>query len=685
MTNSKESILIKRLIVSVIILIVLMYFSMGHLLPDLKVSALFDASPLALGLLQMLLCFFALFVNEDNFKTALKELFDKTPGIYTLPVIGSVILFVYSVFVIVLMLTSSYNGDNDKVSFLLGELLFNSSVLIITLVDAGLIILNKIQDKALSSINRLKSLVPTSATIIDHYDKQKIIPVKNLKKGDVFVVLPDEVVPVDGVVVEGNSSIDESFLTGEKVPVDKRIGSRVFASTVNTYGFIKCRTVLTGDETSISRTIKLAQDNLDTRIPAFDYSKKTMKMLVIFSLISSVLTFILWYFHGESISLSMSRAVSVLCVSCPGALCFLTSLSVMIKSGDALKDGIVFRNSDALEKLWLSEIVAINKTGTVTKGEPVVMDVFTPDSITRSGYSLINNSENELLKIAGLLEKKSHHPLAKAVVDYVGDINNYIDDIYDEDEEEEEITDFEALPGHGLKGMYRGHQVVGASLKYISGIVRLIPEVRDKAVGLATQGKTPLCFSMDKKLLGIIAVSDAVKEDSIKAINELKELDIHVVMLTGDNERTAMAIGDQAGVDDIEAEILPENKAEAVKELSQQGKVAMVGESKADEEAVLASHTGFVIGALPSPDAVNADVVLLKNSLLDVSKAIKISKKCTLNIKNSNVLSILFDFLAIFLAAGILVKGFGVFISPAFAVIIMTIFIVCMFVYLWYY
>ena len=667
--DKETPVLKKRLISSIGFLLVLMYFSMGHMMFGFPLPPFFEGNHVAMGLIQMLLAIIVMVINKKFFISGFKGMIHGAPNMDTLVALGSSASFIYSVFALFMMTDAVMKGDVELTMKYMNELYFESAAMILTLITVGKMLEAMSKGRTTDAIKSLMKLAPKTAVIIDKYDREKEIPIENIKVGDIFVVRPGENIPVDGVVIEGNSAINESALTGESIPVDKHIGSNVSAATINTSGFIKCRATRVGRDTTLSQIIQMVSDASSTKAPIAKVADRVSGIFVPTVIIISAVTFIIWMLLGKELGFSLSRAIAVLVVSCPCALGLATPVAIMVGNGVGAKNGIMFKTATSLENAGKTQIVALDKTGTITKGEPVVTDVFTPDSITRSGYSLINNSENELLKIAGLLERKSEHPLAKAVVDYVGDVNNYIEDL---DEEDEDITDFQVLPGHGLKGKYLGHEVVGASLKYISQITTLLPEVREKAVALATQGKTPLCFTRDKKLLGIIAVADTIKDDSASAIKELKDMGIHVVMLTGDNARTAMSIGDQAGVDEIAAEILPEGKGAIIKELSKHGKVAMVGDGINDAPALTRADTGIAIGAGTDVAIDAADVVLMKNSLRDVAAAIRLSRLTLRNIHQNLFWAFCYNIVGIPLAAGAFIKAFGWQLSPMFGATAMS-------------
>lgn len=671
--DKETPILKKRLIYSIGFLLVLMYFSMGHMMFGFPLPPFLEGNHVAHGIIQMVLAIIIMFINRKFFISGFKGLVHGAPNMDTLVALGSGASFVYSMAALFLMTDAVSKGDSSLAMSYMDHFYFESAAMILTLITVGKMLEAMSKGRTTDAIKSLMKLAPKTAVIIDEYGKEKEVPIENIKVGDIFVIRPGENVPVDGVVIEGNSAINESALTGESIPVDKTIGSTVSGATINTSGFIKCRATRVGRDTTLSQIIQMVSDASATKAPIAKIADKVSGIFVPAVIAIAAVTFIIWFLITKEFGYSLSRAIAVLVISCPCALGLATPVAIMVGNGVGAKNGIMFKTAASLENAGRTQIVALDKTGTITKGEPVVTDVFTADSITRSGYSLINSYENELLKIAGLLEKKSEHPLAKAVVDYVGDLRIYSNDPYDDEDGDEEITDFEVLPGHGLRGKYQGQEVVGASLKYISSICRVLPEVREKAVGLASQGKTPLCFAKNGKLIGIIAVADTIKEDSAKAIKELKEMGIHVVMITGDNERTAMAIGDQAGVDEIAAEVLPDGKEEIIRKLSEYGKVAMVGDGINDAPALTRADTGIAIGAGTDVAIDAADVVLLKNSLLDVSAAIRLSRATLRNIHQNLFWAFIYNIIGIPLAAGAYVKIFGWELSPMFGAAAMSL------------
>lgn len=649
----------KRLILSVGFLLVLMYFSMGHMMLHFPVPSFMHNNMMAMGLVQMALTIVIMYINRKFFISGFKGMIHGAPNMDTLVALGSGASFIYSVFAMI-------SGKDD--------LYFESAAMILTLITVGKMLEAMSKGRTTDAIKSLMKLAPKTAIIIDSYGKEKEVSIESVKAGDIFVVRPGESIPVDGIVIEGNSAVNEAALTGESIPVDKYVGSEVSAATINSSGFMKCRATRVGKDTTLSQIIQMVSDAAATKAPIAKIADRVSGVFVPAVIVIALLTIVIWLLVGADFGYALTRGIAVLVISCPCALGLATPVAIMVGNGVGAKNGIMFKTAATLENTGKTQIVALDKTGTITEGEPVVTDVFTPDSITRSGYSLINESENKLLKIAGLLEKKSEHPLAKAVVSYVGPGEIYYDDLDEDDEEEtDDITDFEVLPGHGLKGKYHGHEVIGASLRYIEKIVKIHPEIREKTEGLAAQGKTPLCFAMDGKLLGIIAVADTIKKDSAKAVKELKDMGIHVIMITGDNLKTARAIGDQAGVDEIISEVLPKDKEAIIRKLSETGKVAMVGDGINDAPALTRADTGIAIGAGTDVAIDAADVVLMKSNLVDVAAAIRLSRATLRNIHQNLFWAFFYNVIGIPLAAGAYIHTFGWELSPMFGAAAMSL------------
>ena len=656
--DTETPVLKRRLILSIGFLLVLMYFSMGHMMLRLPVPAFMHGNLIAMGLVQMILALIVMYINRKFFISGFKGLLHRAPNMDTLVALGSAASFVYSVY-------AMFAGKDD--------FYFESAAMILTLITVGKMLEAKSKGRTTDAIKSLMKLSPKTAVVVSENGREKEIPIEEVKVGDMFVVRPGESIPVDGIVVEGNSAVNEAALTGESIPVDKYVGSDVSAATINSSGYMKCRATRVGQDTTLSQIIQMVSDAAATKAPIAKIADRVSAVFVPAVIMTALLTIAIWLVVGADFGYALTRGIAVLVISCPCALGLATPVAIMVGNGVGARNGIMFKTAATLENAGKTQIVALDKTGTITSGEPVVTDVFTPDSISRSGYALINESENKLLKIAGLLEKKSEHPLAKAVVSYVGNNDMYYPDLDEEDEVEEDITDFEVLPGHGLKGKYEGREVMGASLHYIEKFVKIHPEVREKAEALSAQGKTPLCFAMDGKLLGIIAVADTIKKDSAEAVKELKDMGIHVIMITGDNIKTARAIGDQAGVDEIISEVLPSEKEAIIRKLSEKGKVAMVGDGINDAPALTRADIGIAIGAGTDVAIDAADVVLMKSDLVDVAAAIRLSRATLTNIQQNLFWAFFYNVIGIPLAAGAYIHAFGWELSPMFGAAAMSL------------
>ncbi|WP_026487839.1 heavy metal translocating P-type ATPase [Butyrivibrio sp. XBB1001] len=653
--DHETPVLKKRLIYSIGFLIVLMYFSMGHMMFGFPLPGFFDGNHVAMGLVQMLLAIIIMFINKKFFVSGFSSLIHRAPNMDSLVALGSGASFLYSLVALFLMTDAQVKGDADAVMGYMDNLYFESAAMILTLITVGKMLEARSKGKTTDALKSLIKLSPKEAVILDDAGKEITVPIENIKKGDIFVVRPGESIPVDGVIVEGNSAVNESALTGESIPVDKSIGDNVSSATINQDGFIKCRAVRVGKDTSLSQIIQMVSDAASTKAPIAKVADRVSGVFVPVVIGIALLTFIIWLLVGASFPFSLSRAIAVLVISCPCALGLATPVAIMVGNGMAAKNGIMFKTASALENAGKTKIIALDKTGTITKGEPVVTDVFTAEHFSSSGYSIGRLSEDELLETAAALEKKSEHPLAKAVVKYTDEI---IVDL------EEEVTDFKAYPGNGLEGYFNGNLVRGGNLEYIKENAIVSPEVELRAKELSKEGKTPLFFSKGNALLGIIAVADTIKEDSATAVSQLKNLGIHVVMLTGDNEMTARAIGQKAGVDEIVAGVKPEGKAQVVKELSKKGMVAMVGDGINDAPALTTADLGIAIGAGTDVAIDAADVVLMKDSLLDAAGAIRLSRQTLKNIHENLFWAFFYNVLGIPLAAGAYYHAFGLSLSP---------------------
>jgi len=664
--DKETPVLKKRLITSIGFLVVLMYFSMGHMMFGWPLPSFFDGNHVAMGMVQMLLTIIIMFINRKFFISGFKGLFHGGANMDTLVALGSSAAFAYSLVALFLMTDAQVKGDTEAVMHFMHEFYFESAAMILTLITVGKMLEAMSKGRTTDAIKSLMKLAPKTANIIDESGEEKEVSIDNVKIGTVFVVRPGESIPVDGIVIEGTSSVDEAALTGESIPVDKTVGMEVSAATMNQSGFIKCRATRVGRDTTLSQIIQMVSDAASTKAPIAKVADKVSGVFVPVVMGIALLTIIVWLILGADFGSALARGIAVLVISCPCALGLATPVAIMVGNGIGAKNGIMFKTAASLEMLGKTQIVALDKTGTITKGEPIVTDVFSADSIDKSGYtpSKYESFDDKLIKIAGLLESKSEHPLAKAVMKHVNDLDVELD---------EEITDFKAVFGNGLEANLDGHMIRGGKRHFIEKYARIQGEILEKADGLASEGKTPLYFSQDNKLVGIIAVADTIKDDSEEAISQLKNMGIKVVMLTGDNEKTSIAIGKKAGVDNIVAEVLPEEKAKVVADLSKQGITAMVGDGINDAPALTRADTGIAIGAGTDVAIDAADVVLMKSSLLDVSKAIRLSRQTLKNIHENLFWAFFYNVIGIPLAAGCYIKLFGWSLSPMFGAAAMSL------------
>ena len=642
----------KRLFASVGVLLVLMYFSMGHSMWGWPVPAFFEHNPLALGLLQLILTTVVMVINQKFFISGWKGIMHKAPNMDTLVSLGSGAAFVYSTCVLFAMAAEVSRGNAEGAHAYLHELYFESAAMILTLITVGKMLEARSKGKTTDAIKALMNLAPQTATVI-RSGEEKTVPVEAVVKGDIFVVRPGESIPVDGVVTEGNSAVDESALTGESIPVDKAVGDAVSAATMNRSGFIKCVATRVGEDTTLSQIIQMVSDAAATKAPIAKVADKVSGVFVPIVIAIAVVTTLVWLLLGEEIGFALARGISVLVISCPCALGLATPVAIMVGNGVGAKNGILFKTAVSLEETGKVQIVALDKTGTITAGAPKVTDVVAESGVT----------EEELLMFAYALECKSEHPLASAVVEYAREKGI----------KETEVTDFEILPGNGLKAKYEGLELVGGSLKYIKDIATLSKTMEEKADALSMQGKTPLFFSKGDKLLGMIAVADVMKPDSKEAITQLRNMGIRVVMITGDNEKTANAIGKEAGVDSVIAGVLPDGKEAAVSELMKLGKVAMVGDGINDAPALVKADIGIAIGAGADVAIDAADVVLMKSSLLDVPAAIRLSRAVLRNIHQNLFWAFFYNCIGIPLAAGVFIPVLGWELNPMFGAAAMSL------------
>ena len=653
LADRETPVLKKRLFSSLGFLIVLMYFSMGHMMWGWPLPAFFAENHVAMGLFQMLLTIVIMVINQKFFVSGFKSLWHLAPNMDTLVALGSGAAFVYSTYALFMMTDAQVKGDMSGVMSYMHEFYFESAAMILTLITVGKMLEARSKGKTTDALKSLMKLAPKTATILVDGIEQEV-SIAQVKKGDWFVVRPGENIPVDGIVMEGSSAVNEAALTGESIPVDKAVGDEVSAATVNQSGFLKCEATRVGDDTTLSQIIQMVSDAAATKAPIAKVADKVSGVFVPAVITIAVITIAVWLLAGESVGFALARGISVLVISCPCALGLATPVAIMVGNGMGAKNGIMFKTAVSLEEAGKMQIVALDKTGTITSGEPKVTDILPAEGV----------AEEDLLFYAHLLEKKSEHPLAKAILEHAK-LNAV--------EVSAEVTDFTALPGNGLTAVYEGAMLSGGNLSFISSKTTVRDKIRKQAEQLAEQGKTPLFFAKGDWLLGIIAVADVMKEDSPKAVKELQSMGIHVVMLTGDNERTARAIGAQAGVDEVIAGVLPEGKEQVIRELQQKGKVAMVGDGINDAPALTRADIGIAIGAGTDIAIDAADVVLMKSRLTDVSAAIRLSRATLRNIHQNLFWAFFYNVIGIPLAAGVWIPLFGWQLNPMFGAAAMSL------------
>lgn len=632
----------KRLYTSLGFLIVLMYISMGHTMWGWPLPSFLAENPVAIGLAELILTVVVMVINQKFFVSGFKGLIHKAPNMDTLVALGAGAGFVYSTYALFAMSAAQISGGTEAAAHWIHEFYFESSAMILTLITVGKMLEARSKGKTTDALKGLMNMAPKTANIIVD-GKEQNVPVEQVKKGDVFVVRPGENVPVDGVIIEGSSAFDESALTGESIPVDKTVGDSVSAATVNQAGFIRCEATRVGEDTTLSQIIKMVSDAAATKAPIAKIADKVSGVFVPAVISIAIITIIGWLIAGQSIGYALARGISVLVISCPCALGLATPVAIMVGSGVAAKQGVLFKTAAALEETGRISVVALDKTGTITAGTPVVTDMIPADGV----------GENDLLRFAASLESKSEHPLSNAVMTKANELNT----------DYSEVTDFVALPGNGLSARLNGETVYGGNMSFIKSRVNLPDSVEKKANKLAEEGKTPLFFAAENRFMGLIAVADTIKPDSPKAVEELKKMGIKVVMLTGDNKRTAEAIGRQAGVDEVIAGVLPEGKENTVRELKKYGKVAMVGDGINDAPALTRADIGIAIGAGADIAVDAADVVLMNSSLKDVPAAIRLSRKTLKNIHENLFWAFFYNTIGIPVAAGALV-GLGITLNP---------------------
>ena len=646
----------KRLITSVGFLIVLMYISMGHMMWGWPLPSILEGNHVAMGLIQMLLTIIIMVINQKFFISGFRGLLHKAPNMDTLVALGSGAAFVYSTYALFAMTDAQVRMDMDGVMHYMHEFYFESAAMILTLITVGKMLEAHSKGKTTDAIKSLMKLAPKTANIIRDGSELNV-PVENVKKGDIFIVRPGENIPVDGIVVEGSSAVNEAALTGESIPVDKSAGDNVSAATLNQSGFLKCEASRVGEDTTLSQIIQMVSDAAATKAPIAKIADRVSGVFVPAVITIALITIAVWLIAGQSVGFALARGISVLVISCPCALGLATPVAIMVGNGMGAKNGMMFKTASSLEETGKIDIVALDKTGTITSGEPKVTDIICADGF----------GKNDLLENAYSIEMLSEHPLAKAVTGYVKDNKR---DIFNK---KCNITEFQALAGNGLSGINGEDKITGGSLKFMSNTVNVPKEMDKKAQELAEQGKTPLLFAKNDKLLGIIAVADVIKEESGQAVKELHDMGVRVVMLTGDNERTAKAIGRQAGVDEVIAGVLPDGKEAVIRKLKESGKVAMVGDGINDAPALTRADIGIAIGAGTDIAIDAADIVLMKSRLTDVSAAIRLSRATLRNIHENLFWAFFYNIIGIPLAAGVWIPLFGWTLNPMFGAAAMSL------------
>ena len=644
-------VLMHRLIASVGFLVVLMYISMGHMMWGWPLPAFFADNHIAMGLAQLLLCVIIMVINQKFFINGFKGLIHRSPNMDTLVALGSGASFVYSVYALFAMTDAQVKGNAELVMSYMHEFYFESAAMILTLITVGKMLEAHSKGKTTNALKALLNLAPKKATLLID-GKETEVTVDKVKKGDVFVVRPGESIPVDAEITDGSTAVDESALTGESIPVNKVVGDTVSAGTINKSGFIKCSATAVGEDTALSQIIKMVSDAAATKAPVAKIADKVSGVFVPAVIVIALITIAVWLLCGQSVGYALARGISVLVISCPCALGLATPVAIMVGNGMGARKGILFKTAASLEEAGKTQIAVLDKTGTITKGEPKVTDII-PFEIT----------ENELLKYAYSIEVKSEHPLAKAIIVKAEELslNPY------------EVTDFKAESGNGLSAEYNGKRIIGGSKKYISSLIGISNDILSKADKLSEEGKTPLFFMLDNKLLGIIAVADVIKEESPKAIKQLQNLGIKVVMLTGDNERTAKAVGKLAGVDEVIAGVMPDGKEKVVAELKKQGKVLMVGDGINDAPALTRADIGMAIGSGTDIAIDAADVVFMKSKLTDVPAAVRLSRKTLRNIHENLFWAFIYNVIGIPLAAGVWIPLLGWQLNPMFGAAAMSL------------
>ena len=642
----------RRLLASLGFLIVLMYFSMGHMMWGWPLPAFFENNHIAMGLVQLLLTGIVMVINQKFFISGFTSLAHRAPNMDTLVALGSTAAFGYSTYALFAMTDAQVKGDMEMVMHYMHEFYFESAAMILTLITVGKMLEARSKGKTTDALKGLMKLASKTA-VVERNGQEVTVPIEQVKKGDIFLVRPGENVPVDGVILEGTSALNEAALTGESIPVDKKPGDVVSAATLNQSGFIRCEATRVGEDTTLSQIIQMVSDAAATKAPIAKIADKVSGVFVPAVITIAVITMIVWLLAGESVGFALARGISVLVISCPCALGLATPVAIMVGNGMGAKNGILFKTAVSLEETGKVQIVALDKTGTITNGEPVVTDMVPAEGVT----------EESLLALAASLEKRSEHPLAKAILKYVGEQQLTVED----------VSEFEALPGNGLTAVRNGVKLAGGNYAFIRTQTEVSEDLLKQSEVLAEQGKTPMFFAENGRLVGIIAVADTMKEDSRQAVSELRNMGIRVVMLTGDNERTARAIGAQAGVDDVIAGVLPDGKESVIRKLQQYGKVAMVGDGINDAPALTRADMGIAIGAGTDVAIDAADVVLMKSRLSDVAAAVRLSRATLRNIHENLFWAFFYNVIGIPLAAGVWIPIFGWTLNPMFGAAAMSL------------
>ena len=647
-----------RLIASLIFLVVLMYFSMGHMMWGWPLPEFFNGNHVAMGLLQLLLTVAVMVINQKFFISGFKGLIHGAPNMDTLVALGSAASFGYSVYALFAMTAAQVNGDMDAVMSYMHEFYFESAAMILALITVGKMLEAHSKGKTTDALKSLMQLAPKTATVVRDGVEQEI-SVDAVKKGDIFVVRPGENIPVDGEIIDGTTAVNESALTGESIPVDKQPKDAVSAATVNQSGFIKCRATRVGEDTTLSQIIQMVSDAAATKAPIAKIADRVSGVFVPAVITIAIITIIAWLIAGETVGFALARGISVLVISCPCALGLATPVAIMVGNGKGAKSGILFKTAASLEATGRTQIVALDKTGTITSGEPKVTDIVPDETF----FEETGNNAGKLLAIAASVEAKSEHPLAKAIMERAKTDEIAV----------AEVTDFSAVVGNGLTAILAGKMIKAGNLAFVSKFVEVSDDMRAKAVKFSKEGKTPLFFAADDRLCGIIAVADTIKEDSPEAVRQLKNMGIRVVMLTGDNEQTANAIGKQAGVDEVIAGVLPDGKEAVIRKLKKQGRVAMVGDGINDAPALTRADMGIAIGAGSDVAIDAADVVLMKSRLIDVPAAVRLSRATLTNIHENLFWAFFYNVIGIPLAAGLWYPLLGWKLNPMFGAAAMSL------------